>query len=139
MVFGKKMKAGSKRSRKPKANTGHSPGQQGFKGYFDPGKTANISKGRMQGPGCSNPLPKAPSQESKLLTLAHAVPGKEYRIIRVEGECKLSSRLCAMGLMPNELLSVYTASRGGPAIIAVKGSRFAIGRGMTNRIIIEET
>ncbi len=114
MVFGKKMKAGSKRSRKPKANAGH-------------------------GPGCSTPLPTAPSQGSKLLTLAHAVPGKKYRIIRVEGECKLSSRLCAMGLMPNELLSVYTASRGGPVIIAIKGSRFAIGRGMTNRIIIEET
>lgn len=139
MVFGKKTKAGSKRSRKPKANAGHGPGQQGLKGYFKPGKTANILKSRMQGPVCSTPLPKAPSQGSKLLTLAHAVPGKKYRIIRVEGECKLSSRLCAMGLMPNELLSVYTASRGGPAIIAIKGSRFAIGRGMTNRIIIEET
>jgi len=139
MVFGKKMKAGSKRSRKPKANAGHSQGQQGFKGYFKPGKTANIFKSRMQGPGCSSPLPTASSQGRKLLTLAHAVPGKKYRIVRVEGECKLSSRLCAMGLMPNELLSVYTASRGGPSIIAIKGSRFAIGRGMTNRIIIEET
>ena len=139
MVFGKRTKAGSKRLRKPKANTGHSPGQQGFKGYFNPGKTKNIFKSHMQGPGCSNPLHTAPSQGSKLLTLAHAVPGKKYKIIKVEGECKLSSRLCAMGLMPNELLSVYTASRGGPAIIAIKGSRFAIGRGMTNRIIIEET
>ena len=138
MIFGKKMKAGPKRSRKPKANAGHSPGQQGFKGYINPGKAANILESRMQGPSGSNPLP-APSQGRKLLTLAHAVPGKKYRIIRVEGECKLSSRLCAMGLMPNELLSVYTASRGGPAIIAIKGSRFAIGRGMTNRIIIEET
>ncbi len=139
MVFGKKMKAGFKRLRKPKANAVHGPEQQSFKGYFNPGKTANILISRMQGPGCSNPLHAAPSQGSKLLTLAHAVPGKKYRIIRVEGECKLSSRLCAMGLMPNELLSVYTASRGGPAIIAIKGSRFAIGRGMTGRIIIEET
>jgi len=139
MVFGKKMKAGSKRSRKPKANAGHSPGQQGFKGYFNPGKTANISKSRMQGPVYGNPLSEDPLKGRKLLTLAHAVPGKKYRIIRVEGECKLSSRLCAMGLMPNELLSVHTASRGGPAIIAIKGSRFAIGRGMTGRIIIEET
>jgi ferrous iron transport protein A len=139
MVFGKKMKAGSKRLRRPKANAGHSPGQKGFKGHINHGNTANILKSRMQGPGCSNPLPTASSLGRKLLTLAHAVPGKKYRIVRVEGECKLSSRLCAMGLMPNELLSVYTASRGGPAIIAVKGSRFAIGRGMTNRIIIEET
>ena len=139
MIFGKKMKAGSKRLRKPKANAGHGSGQQGFKGYINPGKTANILKNPMKGPGNSSPLPAAPFQGRKVLTLAHAVPGKKYRIIKVVGECKLSSRLCAMGLMPNELLSVYTASRGGPVIIAIKGSRFAIGRGMTGRIIIEET
>ena len=138
MVFGKKMKAGSKRSRKPKANAGHSPGQQGFKGHINPGKTANILKRPMQCPVYGDPLPAPSFQGRKVLTLAHAVPGKKYRIVRVVGECKLSSRLCAMGLMPNELLSVYTASRGGPVIIAIKGSRFAIGRGMTNRIIIEE-
>lgn len=139
MVFGKKMKAGSKGSRKPKADAGHNPGQQGSRKYFNPGKTAIIPKSHMQGPVCGNPLIKSSFQGRKLLTLAHAVPGKKYRIIRIEGECKLSSRLCAMGLMPNELLSVHTASRGGPAIIAIKGSRFAIGRGMTNRIIVEET
>ena len=75
----------------------------------------------------------------KLITLAQVVAGKKYRIIRIDGGCRINSKLCAMGLMPNELLSVYTASRGGPVIIAIKGSRFAIGRGMTGRIIIEET
>ena len=139
MVFGKKMKARSKRLRKPRANAGHSPGEQGFKGHINPDKTANILKSHMQGPVYGNPLPEGPLKGRKVLTLAHAVPGKKYRIVRVVGECKLSSRLCAMGLMPNELLSVYTASRGGPVIIAIKGSRFAIGRGMTGRIIIEET
>lgn len=139
MVFGKKMKAGFKRSRKPKANTGHSPGQCGLHNYSNLHKTANISKSQAQGSGYGNPVLAAPFQGRKLLTLAHAVSGKKYRIIKVEGGCKLNSRLCAMGLMPNELLSVYAASRGGPVIISVKGSRFAIGRGMTNRIIIEET
>ena len=139
MIFGKRMKAGFKRLRKPNANAGHSPGQQGFHRRFNPGKIPNILKSHIQSPGYGNPLPKDPFQGRKLLTLARAVPGKKYRIIKVEGGCKLSSRLCAMGLMPNELLSVYAASRGGPVIITIKGSRFAIGRGMTNRIIIEET
>ncbi len=139
MIFGKKMKAGFKRLRKPEANAGHGPGQQGYKGCFNPSKTANILKSHVRGPGVGDPLSADPFEGRKLLTLAHAVPGMKYRIIKVEGDCKLSSRLCAMGLMPNELLSVYTASRGGPVLITIKGSRFAIGRGMTNRIIIEET
>ncbi len=75
----------------------------------------------------------------KLITLAQVVSGKKYRIIRIDGGCKINSKLCAMGLMPNEIFSVYTASRGGPVCVAVKGTRFAIGRGMTNRIVIEET
>ena len=139
MIFGKKMRAGSKGLRKTKASAGHNPAQQGFHRYFNPDRTTNIYKSHMQYPGYGNPSSGDPLVGRKLLTLAHAVPGKKYRIIKVEGSCKLSSRLCAMGLMPNELLSVHAASRGGPVIIAMKGSRFAIGRGMTNRIIIEET
>jgi ferrous iron transport protein A len=73
-----------------------------------------------------------------LMTLYDAVPGKRYRILRVEGGCKLNSRLCAMGLMPGEVFNVYAYSRGGPVCISVKGSRFAIGRGMMGRVFIGE-
>ena len=73
-----------------------------------------------------------------VMTLYDAVPGKKYRILRVEGGCKLNSRLCAMGLMPGELFTVYAYSRGGPVCIAVKGSKFAIGRGMMGRVVIRE-
>ena len=82
---------------------------------------------------------KGPSVGNKAVTLSHAVPGKKYRIVKIEGGCRLSGRLCAMGLMPDEIISVYTDSRGGPVCITVKGSRLAIGSGMTERIIIEET
>lgn len=72
------------------------------------------------------------------MTLYEAVPGKKYRILRVEGGCKLNSRLCAMGLMPGEIFSIYAYSGGGPVCISVKGSKFAIGRGMMGRVVIEE-
>lgn len=78
------------------------------------------------------------SDRKELLTLANALPDKKYKIIDIDGGSKINSKLCAMGLMPDEVVSVYIASRGGPVCIAVKGSKFAIGRGMTNRIIIEE-
>jgi Fe2+ transport system protein FeoA len=72
------------------------------------------------------------------MTLADAMPGRKYRILQVNGGHKLNSRLYAMGLMPDEEFMIYSSSRGGPAIIVVKGSRFALGRCMTGKIIIEE-
>jgi ferrous iron transport protein A len=79
-----------------------------------------------------------PGRRSRGMTLYDAVPGKKYRIIRVEGGCKLNCRLCAMGLMPNEIFTVYAYSKGGPVCISIKGSKFAIGRGMMGRVLIEE-
>jgi ferrous iron transport protein A len=72
------------------------------------------------------------------MTLYDAIPGKRYKILRVEGGCRLNSRLCSMGLMPGEIFTVYAYSRGGPVCISVKGSRFAVGRGMMGRVIIRE-
>lgn len=72
------------------------------------------------------------------MTLYDALPGKRYRILSVEGGCRLNSRLCSMGLMPGETFTVYAYSRGGPVCISVKGARFAIGRGMMGRVLIKE-
>lgn len=90
------------------------------------------SKGSMRYNICSD------QKKEKVFTLANALPNKKYRIISVEGGCRLNSKLCAMGLIPDEEFKVYLASRGGPACISIKGSRFAIGRGMAQKIIIEE-
>jgi ferrous iron transport protein A len=72
------------------------------------------------------------------MTLAYALPGKKYRIIGIAGGCRLSGRMYAMGIIPNEIFTVYTSSRGGPMCITLKGTKYAIGRGMTERIFIEE-
>jgi len=72
------------------------------------------------------------------MTLAEALPGRKYRILKINGGHKLNSRLYAMGLMPEEEFMVQTSPGGGPVIIVVKGSRFAMGRRMTGKIIIGE-
>jgi len=84
--------------------------------------------------------PRTPliQNRKKVLTLASALPNKKYRIVSIDGGCRLNSKLCAMGLMPDEEFNVYVTSRGGPVCISIKGSKFAIGRGMTQKIIIEE-
>lgn len=76
--------------------------------------------------------------DEKVLTLAGTVPGKKYRILRINGGRRLNSRLFAMGLVPNETLYVSNESRGGPVRISVKGSIFAVGRGMANKIMVRE-
>ena len=79
-----------------------------------------------------------PIVDERVLTLADAVPGKKYRILRINGGFRLNSRLCAMGIVPKETFYVSNESRGGPVRVSVKGSVFAIGRGMANRIVVGE-
>lgn len=71
-------------------------------------------------------------------TLAGAEAGQNYKIIKILGGHRLRSRMCAMGLLPGEDFRVYASSRGGPICISIKGSRFALGRGIVDRIIIRE-
>lgn len=71
-------------------------------------------------------------------SMAEAIPGKKYRIIKIDGGCRLNSRLCSMGFIPGEFFYVSGASLGGPLCVMVKGTKFAIGRGMAERIQIRE-
>ena len=72
------------------------------------------------------------------MTLANATPNKRYKITRINGGFRLNSRLCAMGLIPNETFSVMNYSMGGPLTVVIKGVKLAIGRGMARKIIIRE-
>ena len=49
----------------------------------------------------------------------------------------MRSRLAALGLLPGAELEVIQNSGQGPFVIAVKGSRIVIGRGMAARIAVE--
>ncbi len=73
-----------------------------------------------------------------ILRLTDALPGKKYRIASINGGCRLNSHLCAMGFIPYEIFSVSGASRGGSLCVTVKGTKFAIGRGMAEKIFIRE-
>ena len=81
---------------------------------------------------------RIPLIDEGFFSMADAVPGKKYRIVRIDGGYRLNSRLCAMGFIPNEIFYVSGASRGGPLCVVVKSTKFAIGRGMAERIQIRE-
>lgn len=55
----------------------------------------------------------------------------------IDGGHELRGRLAALGLLPGTELEVVRNSGHGPFVIAVKGSRVVIGRGMASRIEVE--
>lgn len=63
--------------------------------------------------------------------------GKKAVLRSIEGGRQLRARLAALGLLPGAELEVIQNSGHGPFVIAVKGSRIVIGRGMAARIAVE--
>ncbi len=63
--------------------------------------------------------------------------GKKAILRSIEGGRQLRSRLASLGLLPGAELEVIQNSGHGPFVIAVKGSRIVIGRGMAARIAVE--
>ena len=70
-------------------------------------------------------------------TLAEAGVGDIVRVVRVDHGKALRLRLTAMGITPGTVLRVVQRVGDGPCIVAVRGTRVALGRGMLNRIHVE--
>jgi ferrous iron transport protein A len=60
--------------------------------------------------------------------------GRWVRFLAVDAGHELEGRLAAMGLVPGTEIEVIWNSRQGPFLIAVKGSRIVLGRGMAQKI-----
>ena len=72
------------------------------------------------------------------LPLILATSGKKVRIASIEGGHQIQSRLADLGLFPNMEVQVLNRSRSGPLLVMVKGSRLALGRGLSRMIMVEE-
>ncbi|MBI5592330.1 MAG: FeoA domain-containing protein [Deltaproteobacteria bacterium] len=62
--------------------------------------------------------------------------GRRVRLVSVEAGHGLQGRLAAMGLVPGVEIEVLGNSLHGPFLIAVKGSRIMLGRGMAQKIVV---
>lgn len=63
--------------------------------------------------------------------------GRRVRFVAVDAGRGLQGRLAAMGLVPGVEIEVLRNSLHGPFLIAVKGSRIMLGRGMAQKIVVE--
>lgn len=72
-----------------------------------------------------------------VVALSECAAGCEARLTAVRAGRELRARLAAMGLAPGVRLRVVRQSGRGPMVLAVRGMRLAVGRGMAEKLDVE--
>jgi len=72
-----------------------------------------------------------------MLPLAMIAEGEEVKLINIVGGRGMRRRLADLGLNPGMLIKVVRVDPQGPMIVAVKGSRIALGRGMAQKVMVD--
>jgi len=75
---------------------------------------------------------------SKTFPLAMAAIGEPVCLENIKGGKKMLRRLSSLGLTPGVELSVVQ-NAGGALLLSVRGSRIALGRGMSQRMMVSLT
>jgi Fur family ferric uptake transcriptional regulator len=71
-----------------------------------------------------------------VVPLALVLPGEKVLIDRLVGGKQVQHRLAEMGLTPGTEIELIKASGPGPTIVALRGSRLALGRGISQKILV---
>jgi Fur family ferric uptake transcriptional regulator len=75
-------------------------------------------------------------ERQPVMPLAFVLPGEKVVIDRHLGGREVQHRLAEMGLTPGTELEVIKAGGPGPNIVACRGSRFALGHGLSLKILV---
>ena len=74
----------------------------------------------------------------RAMQLGDASKGQTVRLVGMRAGCALRERLAAMGLMPNATITILRNIGRDQVIVRVKGTRILLGRGMADKILVEE-
>ena len=72
-----------------------------------------------------------------MMPLTMARPGERLTLVALRGGQRMRKRLADLGLTVSMSLQIVQRSGRGPLIVAVKGTRLAIGRGLAHHILVE--
>jgi ferrous iron transport protein A len=73
------------------------------------------------------------------LSLDHAPIGRRVKVLEVTGGQGIRRNLSQLGIHVGDDLTVQRRGiMGGPLIIRVNGAEMAIGRGMANRVLVND-
>ena len=70
------------------------------------------------------------------IPLSNIKTGQKVKLIRVDAGEGLKSRLAALGMVPDVQITIINKDRPGPFVVSFKGSRIALGRVMTEKIMV---
>lgn len=71
------------------------------------------------------------------ISLSEVKVGQTVMLVRVDAGHGLKHRLAAMGLLANTKIKVLRNEGRGQLIVSVKGSKVVLGRGMSEKMIVE--
>lgn len=71
------------------------------------------------------------------MNLQEGYPGKAYTVKALELPIKLERRLESLGLIEGAEIAVLRKKRRGAMIVKVRGTRFAVGYGISSHITVE--
>ncbi len=71
-------------------------------------------------------------------SLARLKPGERARVVGIRAGRGLVERLSAMGITPGVMIRFVRGSQRGPVIVDLRGGRVILGRGMAERIEVEQ-
>lgn len=80
----------------------------------------------------------AASARSPGRILSDVPSGAVVRLTSITGGRDVRMRLASMGLLPGVCLTLIQGAQRGPCILAVGGTRLAIGRGMARRLKVAD-
>ncbi len=85
----------------------------------------------------AKPKPAQPNSSVKQpIPLTHLAPGTFARVVGANHGIGQIHRLASMGLTAGSELILVTGGPPGPVIVEVRGTRYIIGRGMAQNIMV---
>ncbi|UCG54969.1 MAG: ferrous iron transport protein A [Dehalococcoidia bacterium] len=70
------------------------------------------------------------------IPLSNVPSGSQVRIVNIDAGWGLQRRLADMGLTPGLRVTVIGSHKPGSVVLDVRGSRLALGRGISNKIMV---
>jgi len=71
------------------------------------------------------------------IALSKARQGLQYRVVRITGGTGVQHRLASLGVLPGQSITIMQPGGFGPVMIAVKGSKIALGHGITHKVLVQ--
>ncbi|MBN1881645.1 MAG: transcriptional repressor [Deltaproteobacteria bacterium] len=80
--------------------------------------------------------PKCSGERERVMPLSLVSEGEIVRITDIGGGRRIRQRLVSMGLVPGKDLEVIRTPGPGPAVVAVDGSRIALGQVLSRKVLV---